>query len=55
MINSKRIKSSGHGARLEETRNKYKILVEKGDRKRPTWKPRYRGEDVIKMDVSKTV
>jgi hypothetical protein len=33
-MNSKRIKSGGHGARLKETRNKYKILVGKRDGKR---------------------
>jgi hypothetical protein len=28
------MKSGGHGARLEETRNKYKILIGKRDDKR---------------------
>jgi hypothetical protein len=43
---------AGHVARIEETRNAYRILVGKPEGKRPLERPRRRWVDNIKMDVT---
>jgi hypothetical protein len=50
MIKSRRMKWAGHVARMGETRNAYRILVEKPEGKRPLGRPRRRWVDNIKMD-----
>jgi hypothetical protein len=42
---------AGHVARMEETRNAYRILVGKPERKRPLGRPRSRWVDTIKIDL----
>jgi hypothetical protein len=51
MMKSRRIRWAGHVARMRETRNAYKILVGKPDRKRPLGRRRSRRVDNIKMDL----
>ena len=38
-------------ARMEISRNTYRVLVGKPEGKRPLWRPRRRWEDNIKMDL----
>ena len=38
-------------ARMEQSRNAYKVLVGKPEGKRHLWRPRYRWEYNIKMDL----
>jgi hypothetical protein len=45
------MRSAGHVARIEETRNTCKILVGKSEGKRPLGRPRRRCVDNIKMDL----
>jgi hypothetical protein len=52
MIKSRRTRWAGHVARMGETRNAYRILVGKPERKRPLGKPRRRWVDNIKMDLA---
>ena len=40
-----------HVAGMEQSRNAYRVLVGKSERKRPLWRPRRRWEDNIKMDL----
>ena len=42
---------TGHVARMEQSRNSYRVLVGKPDGKRPLGRPRRRWEDIIKMDL----
>jgi hypothetical protein len=51
MIKSRRMRWTGHVARMGETRNAYRILVGKGEGKRPLGRPRRMLVDNIKMDV----
>jgi hypothetical protein len=51
MIKSRRMRRAGHVARMGETRNAYRILVEKPEGKRPLGRPRRRWVDNIKMDL----
>jgi len=51
VIKSRRMKSTGHVARMEERRGVYRVLVGKPERKRPLERPRLRWEDNIKMDL----
>jgi hypothetical protein len=51
MIKSRRIRWTGHVARMGETRNAYRILVGKPEGKRPVGRPRRRWVDDIKMDL----
>jgi hypothetical protein len=51
MIKSRRMRLSGHIARMGEKRNAYRILVGKPEGKRPLRTPRNRWEDNIKMDL----
>jgi hypothetical protein len=52
MIKSKRMGWAGHVARMGETRNAYRILVEKPEGTRPLGRPRW--VDNIKMDLRET-
>jgi hypothetical protein len=49
-IKSKRMRCSGHVARMGEGRNVYRVLVGKTEGKRPLERARHRCEDGIKMD-----
>jgi hypothetical protein len=51
MIKSRRMRWTGHVARMGEKRNAYKILVGKPEGKRPLGRPRRRWVDNIKMDL----
>jgi hypothetical protein len=51
MIKSKRMRWAGRVARMEETRNAYRILVGKQEGKRPLGRPRRSWVDNIKMDL----
>jgi hypothetical protein len=55
MIKSKRMRWTGHVARMaeveEEEKNAYRILVEKREGKRPLGRPRRRWVDSVKMDL----
>ena len=42
---------AGHIARMEQSRNAYRVLVGKSEGKRPLGRPRHRWEDNIKMDL----
>ena len=42
---------AGHVARMEESRNAYRVLVGEHEGKRPLGRPRHRWEDNIKMDL----
>jgi hypothetical protein len=48
---ARRMRWTGHVARMAETRNAYRILVEKPERKRPLGRIRRRWVDNIKMDL----
>jgi hypothetical protein len=45
------MRCAGHGARMGEGRNVYRILVGRPEGKRPLGKPRRRRQDSIKMDL----
>jgi hypothetical protein len=49
IIKSRRMRWAGHVARMEETRNTYRILVGKPEGKRPLGRPRCRWVDNIKI------
>jgi hypothetical protein len=49
MIKSRRIRWTGHVARMGEKKNAYRILVGKPEEKGPLGKPRRRWVDNIKM------
>jgi hypothetical protein len=51
MIKSKRIRWTGHVARMGAKRNTYMLLVAKVEGKRPLGRPRRRWVDNIKMDL----
>jgi hypothetical protein len=51
MIKSRRIRWTGHVARMGEKRNAYRILVGKPEGKRPLGGPRRRWEDNIKINL----
>ena len=50
-IKSRRLIWAGHVARMEQSRNAYRVLVGKPEGKRHLGKPRRRWEDNIKMDL----
>jgi hypothetical protein len=54
-IKSRRMRWTGHVARMGEGRNVYRVLVGKSERKRPLERPRRRWEDGIKMDLREIV
>jgi hypothetical protein len=51
MIKSRRMRWAGHVARMEETRNAYRILVGKPEGRRPLGRPRRKWVDNIKLDL----
>jgi hypothetical protein len=51
VIKSRRIRWTGHVARMGERRGVYSVLVGKPEGKRPLGRPRRRWEDNIKMDL----
>jgi hypothetical protein len=51
VINSRRVRMSGHVARMEEMRGVYRGMVVKPEGKRPLEKPRRRWKANIKMDI----
>jgi hypothetical protein len=51
MMKSRRMRWGGHVARMGETGNAYRILVERPEGKRPLGRPRRRWVDNIKMDL----
>ena len=42
---------AGHVARMGERRDVYSVFVRKPEGKRPLGRPRFRGQDNIKMDL----
>ena len=48
---SRQLRWAGHVARMEQSKNAYRVLVGKPDEKRPLGRPRRRWEDNIKMDL----
>ena len=50
-LKSRRLRWAGHVARMEQSRNVYRVLVGKPEGKRPIERPRRRWEDNIKMDL----
>ncbi|KAJ4426359.1 hypothetical protein ANN_27173 [Periplaneta americana] len=50
-IKSRRLRWAGHVARMGESRNAYRVLVGRPERKRPLGRPRRRWEDNVKMDL----
>ena len=49
----RRMRCSGHVARMGERKGAYKVLVGKSEGKRPLGRPRRRRKDNIKMNVGK--
>ena len=50
-LKSRRLRWAGHVARMEQSRNAYRVLVGKPESKRPLRRQRRRWEDNIKMDL----
>ena len=50
-LKSRRLRWAGHVARLEQSRNAYRVFVGKPEGKRPLGRLRRRREDNIKMDL----
>ncbi|KAJ4433090.1 hypothetical protein ANN_15347 [Periplaneta americana] len=50
-IKSRRLRWAGHIARMDESRNAYRVLVGRPEGKRSLERPRRRWEDYIKMDL----
>ena len=50
-LKSRRLRWSGHVARMEQSRNAYRVLVGKPEGKRPLGRPRRRWEGNINMDL----
>jgi hypothetical protein len=53
-VKSRRMRWTGHVARIGEERKMYKIWVGKPEGKRPLGRPRRRWEDGIRMDLRET-
>jgi hypothetical protein len=51
MFKSRRIRWTGHIARMGKKRNAYRILVGKPEGERPLGRPKRRWEDNIRMDL----
>ena len=49
----KRLRWAGHVARMEQSKNAYRVSVGKSEGKRPLGRPWHRCEDSIKMDLKK--
>ena len=50
-LKSRQLRWAGHTARMEQSRNAYRVLVGKPERKRPLRRPRCRWKNNIKMDL----
>ena len=50
-LKSRLLRWAGHVARLDQSRNEYRVLVGKPEGKRPLGRSRRRWEDNIKMDL----
>ncbi|KAJ4445820.1 hypothetical protein ANN_12505 [Periplaneta americana] len=50
-IKSRRLRWSGHVAHMGESRNAYRVLAGRPEKKRPLGRPRRRWEDNIKIDL----
>ena len=50
-LKSRRLRWAGHVARMEQSRNAYRVLVGNPESKRPLGKPSRRWDDNIKMDL----
>ena len=50
-LKSRRLRWAGHVARMEQSRNAYKVLVGNPESKRPLGRPGRRWEDNIKIDL----
>jgi hypothetical protein len=50
-VKSRRMRWTGHVARMGEERKVYKVLVGKPEGKRPLGRPRRRWEDGVRMDL----
>ena len=48
-LKSRRLRWAGHVARMEQSRNAYRVLVGKPEGKRPLGRPRHRWEDNIRL------
>jgi hypothetical protein len=51
VINSRRLRWTGHLACMGESKGAYRVLVEKPEGRRPLGRPCLRGEDNIEMDL----
>ena len=51
MVKSRRMRWTGHVARMGQRRGLYRALVGKPEGMRPLGRPRHRWEDNIKMDL----
>jgi len=51
VIKARRMRWSGHVARMGKRRGVFRVLVGKPEIKRPLGRPRHRWEDNIKMDL----
>jgi len=51
VIKSRRMRWTGHVARMGEKRGVYRVLVGKPEGRRPLGRPRHRWEDNIRMDL----
>jgi hypothetical protein len=51
IIKSRRMRWAGHVVRIGETRNAYRLLVEKPEGRRPLGRPRRRWVDNMRMDL----
>ena len=49
-LKSRRLRWAGHVAHMEQSRNAYRVLVEKSEGNRPLGRPRRKWEDNIRMD-----
>ena len=50
-LKSRRLRWAGHVARMEQSRNVYRVLVGKPEGRRPLGRPKRRWEDNIKIDL----
>ena len=50
-MKSRRLRWAGHVARMEQSRNAYRVLVGKPERKRPLGRLRLKWDDNIEMDL----
>ena len=50
-LKSRRLRWAGHVARMEQSRNAYRVLVGKPEEKRSSGRPRRRWEDNIKINL----